>query len=203
MDDTYRTLQEPAEGGYRDKGSRFIACGFPVMHENEVRSILAGIRKKYHDASHHCYAYRLGHRNEVYRINDDGEPSGTAGRPIYGQILSNNLTNILVVVVRYFGGVLLGTRGLINAYRSATSDMLSRARVVDRVAEGKLKVVFPYEALNPVMKILKEEAAVPETPIYTEMCSMYLKVRESSLNRLVGRLQVIPGLACESVQIND
>jgi len=203
MDDSFRTLEKPAEGGYREKGSRFIAYGFPVMQENEVKSILAGIRKKYHDARHHCYAYRLGYRNEVYRVNDDGEPSGTAGRPIYGQIASNNLTNILIVVVRYFGGTLLGTRGLINAYRSATSDMLSRAIIVTRLVEVRLRVIFPYEMLSPVMKILKDEAVIPVTPVYEATCSMVLMVGEKLLDRLVGRLQTIPGLTCESLQIDD
>ena len=203
MDDSFRTLEKPAEGGYREKGSRFMAFGFPVKHEKEIKSILATIRKKYHDASHHCYAYRLGHRNELYRVNDDGEPSGTAGRPIYGQLVSNDLTNVLVVVVRYFGGTLLGTRGLINAYRSATLDMLSRAAVVTRLVEVKLRLIFPYEMLNLVMKILKDEAVSPDTPIYESTCSMVLMVREKSLNRLVGRLRTIPGLTCESLQIDD
>jgi uncharacterized YigZ family protein len=203
MDDSFRTLEKPAEGGYREKGSRFIAFGFPVKHENEIKSILAAIRKKYHDASHHCYAYRLGHRNELYRVNDDGEPSGTAGRPIYGQLVSNDLTNVLVVVVRYFGGTLLGTRGLINAYRSATLNMLARAAVVTQMVEVKLRLIFPYEMLNLVMKILKDEAISPDTPVYESTCSMVLMVREKSQSRLVGRLQTIPGLTCESLQIDD
>jgi uncharacterized YigZ family protein len=203
MDDSYRTLEKQAEGGYREKGSRFIAYGFPVMQESEIKIILGGIRKKYHDASHHCYAYRLGHRNEVYRVNDDGEPSGTAGKPIYGQITSNNLTNILIIVIRYFGGNLLGTRGLIHAYRSAVSDMLSRASVVTRMVEVRLRIIFPYEMLNPVMKILKDEALVPETPVYEATCSMVLMVREKKQNKLVDRLRAIPGLTCESLPIDD
>ena len=128
MDDSYKTLENPAEGIYREKGSRFLAFGYPVHNEEEIKIRVAALRKKYHDARHHCYAYRLGPAGETYRVNDDGEPSGTAGKPIYGQLLSNNLTNVLVVVVRYFGGTLLGTGGLITAYRSATSDMLAACR---------------------------------------------------------------------------
>ena len=118
---------------FRDRNSRFLAFGFPVETMAEINDIIAGIRKKYHDARHHCYAYRLGHAKEIFRMNDDGEPSGTAGKPIYGQLLSYDLTNILVIVVRYFGGTLLGTSGLINAYRSATVDMLSKATFCDQV----------------------------------------------------------------------
>ncbi len=128
MDDSYKTLESPAEGTYREKGSRFLAFGFPVQNEEEIRNILASLRKKYHDARHHCYAYRLGTTGEAYRVNDDGEPSGTAGKPILGQLLSNNLTHVLVVVVRYFGGTLLGTGGLITAYRSATADMICKCK---------------------------------------------------------------------------
>jgi len=203
MDDSYRTLEKPAEGVYRDRGSRFLAFGFPVRNEQEIRDILATIRKKYHDARHHCYAYRLGSRNEVYRVTDDGEPSGTAGRQIYGQLLSHSLTNVLVVVVRYFGGTLLGTRGLINAYRLSTADMLSGASIVTRLLEAGLKVQFPYEILNPVMKILKEEMLVPADPAYEETCSMTLSVREASVNRVAARLQAIPGVICETLPIND
>jgi uncharacterized YigZ family protein len=194
MEDSYRTIEKPAEGEYREKGSRFLAFGFPVENEEEVRVFLSGIRKKYHDARHHCYAYRLGSRKDIYRVNDDGEPSGTAGKPIYGQLLSNDLTNVLVVVVRYFGGTLLGTGGLINAYRSSVANMLSLAVIVTRHVEVKLNISFPYGVLNNVMKILKDESLVPGNPDYSTCCSMFLKVREGNLKRLVDRLQTVPGL---------
>jgi uncharacterized YigZ family protein len=199
MEDSYRTIEKPAEGDYREKGSRFLAFGFPVENEEEIGIILTGIRKKYHDARHHCYAYRLGSRKDIFRVNDDGEPSGTAGKPIYGQLLSNDLTNVLVVVVRYFGGTLLGTGGLIVAYRSATANMLSHANLVTRHVEVKLNLSFPYEVLNNVMKILKDEALVPENPDYSTRCSMFVKVREGSLKSLVDRFQSIPGLHVESL----
>jgi uncharacterized YigZ family protein len=199
MEDAYRTIEKPAEGDYREKGSRFLAFGYPVENEEEVRAVLTGIRKKYHDARHHCYAYRLGIRKDTFRVNDDGEPSGTAGKPIYGQLLSNDLTNVLAVVVRYFGGTLLGTGGLIIAYRSATANMLSHAVVVTRHVEVRLNISFPYGVLNNVMKILKDEALVPGNPDYSTRCSMFLRVREGNLKKLADRLQAIPGLYVESL----
>lgn len=194
MEDSYKTIEKPAEGIYREKGSRFLAFGFPVEGEGEIKDILAGLRKKYHDARHHCYAYRLGNRKNVFRMNDDGEPSGTAGKPIYGQLLSNDLTNILVVVVRYFGGILLGTGGLVVAYRMATTDMLSRASVVIRHVEVSVKISFPYEVLDRVMKVIKDENLVPDNPVFSLTCTMNLPVRENSVDRVISRLRVIPDL---------
>jgi uncharacterized YigZ family protein len=203
MDDSYKTIESPAEGVYREKGSRFLAFGFPVQNEEEIRDILAGLRKKYHDARHHCYAYRLGLTGETYRINDDGEPSGTAGKPIHGQLLSNNLTHVLVVVVRYFGGTLLGTGGLITAYRSATADMLSHANFVVRLVEVRVKLSFPYDMLNAVMKILKEESLSPGEADYNTMCTLVVKVRASSRDKLTGRLKMVAGLQYESFKMDD
>jgi uncharacterized YigZ family protein len=203
MDDSYKTLEGTAEGTYREKGSRFLAFGFPVQNEEEIRIIVAGLRKKYHDARHHCYAYRLGPTGETYRVNDDGEPSGTAGKPIHGQLLSNNLTQVLVVVVRYFGGTLLGTGGLITAYRSATADMLAHAKIIVRLVEIKLQLIFPYDMLNPVMRILKEESLSPSDADYDTMCTLVVKVRASSLDKLTGRIKIITGLRYESLKMDD
>jgi uncharacterized YigZ family protein len=203
MDDSYKTLESPAEGTYREKGSRFIAFGFPVQNEEEIRNILASLRKKYHDARHHCYAYRLGPTGESYRVNDDGEPSGTAGKPIYGQILSNNLTHVLVVVVRYFGGTLLGTGGLITAYRSATAEMISHARVIVRFVEVKVRLLFPYDMLNTVMKILKEESLAPGESDYNTICTLEVKVRASSFDKLTGRVKMVAGLQYECLKMDD
>jgi uncharacterized YigZ family protein len=199
MDDSYNTLENPAEGLFREKGSRFLAFGYPVYNEEEIKTRVAGLRKKFHDARHHCYAYRLGPKGETYRVNDDGEPSGTAGKPIYGQLLSNNLTYVLVVVVRYFGGTLLGTGGLITAYRSATSEMLQNARIVIRTVEVKVRLSFPYDMLNPVMKILKEESITPDEADYNSICTLVLKVRASSLEKITGRLIKIAGLHIETL----
>ncbi len=203
MEDSYRTLEKPAEGIFRDRNSRFLAFGYPVRNTAEINDILSGIKKKYHDARHHCYAYRLGLNNENLRMNDDGEPSGTAGKPIYGQLLAQDLTDTLVIVVRYFGGTLLGTSGLINAYRSATADMISNAVIVSRFVEDRFKLAFPYENLNTVMKILKEENLVPEEPVYDSQCALTVAVRRSLSDRVSGRLKVISGMNIESLQLSD
>jgi len=136
-------------------------------------------------------------------MNDDGEPSGTAGRPIYGQLVSANITNVLVVVVRYFGGTLLGTGGLIQAYRSATSDMLSHATLISQAVLVKYRITFPYEALNAVMRILKEESLTPADPVYGTVCSMIIPVREGLAEKLAGRLTIIPGLVRDSLPTDD
>jgi uncharacterized YigZ family protein len=203
MDDSYKTLENPAEGIFREKGSRFLAFGYPVSNEEEIKILVAGLRKKYHDARHHCYAYRLGPHGEAFRVNDDGEPSGTAGKPIYGQLLSHNLTNVLVVVVRYFGGTLLGTGGLINAYRTATSEMLLHSRMIVRLVEVKVRLSFPYAMLNPVMKILKEETITPGEADFNSICTLVLKVRASSLEKFTGRVKMIAGLQYETLKMDD
>jgi uncharacterized YigZ family protein len=199
MDDTYRSLERTAEGIFRDRNSRFLAFGFPVSTPEEISHILEGIRKKYHDARHRCYAYRLGMAKDIYRMNDDGEPSGTAGKPIFGQLLSHDLTDTLAVVVRYFGGTLLGTGGLINAYRSATENMLSHATIIDKFVEDHYQIRFPYERLNVVMKILKDENVVPLNPEYSADCSMHLVIRRSLSEMLAARLSVIPGMVLNPV----
>lgn len=203
MEDSYKTLEKSAEGMFRDRSSRFLAFGFPVETTSEINDILSGIKKKYHDARHHCYAYRLGHEKEIFRVNDDGEPSGTAGKPIYGQLLSHDLTNTLVVVVRYFGGILLGTGGLINAYRSATADMLSKATIIVRYVEDYFHISFSYENLNSVMKVLKDENITPVKPEFSAQCNMYIAVRISLSDKLINRLSGIDGLVTESRQMKD
>jgi uncharacterized YigZ family protein len=203
MEDSFKTLEKPAEGIYRDRNSRFLAFGHPVRSVDEINDLINGLKKKYHDARHHCYAYSLGFENITYRVNDDGEPSGTAGKPIYGQILSYDLSNILVVVVRYFGGTLLGTSGLINAYRSATADMLNKASVVTRFVEDHYQLSFSYEKLNSVMKVLKEENLVPVLPVYDALCSMQIDVRRSKSDRILGRLSVISGMHTQPMQGDD
>ena len=145
--DSYRTIESNSEGNFKDRGSKFLAFAFPVQNEEQIKIFIGDLKKRYHDARHHSYAYRIYPENPVYRVNDDGEPSGTAGKPIYGQILSNNLMNILIVVVRYFGGTLLGTSGLINAYRAAALDCIDKARIIERTIESTLILNFDYEKL--------------------------------------------------------
>jgi uncharacterized YigZ family protein len=189
--DAYRTIGQPAEGTFRDRNSRFLAFGYPVASVDEVLEILEGLRKKYHDARHHCYAYRIGVETEQTRMNDDGEPSGTAGKPIYNQILSHQVTNILVVVVRYFGGTLLGTGGLINAYKSATADMFEHAVIAERFIEQTIELKFPYEKLNRIMRILKDEDLIPVHPVYEMDCSMQLHVRKGLYDKVIQKLSSI------------
>jgi len=157
--DIYKTIEKPSEGIYKNKGSRFLAFSFPIFTEAEVKENLAVLRKRYHDARHHCYAYILGAEKTIYRINDDGEPSGTAGRPIYGQIQSAGLTNILIVVFRYFGGTLLGVRGLIDAYKSAAADALSNAAIVTRYINDIYEISFDYPFMQMINKLLKDHTA--------------------------------------------
>jgi uncharacterized YigZ family protein len=203
MEDSYKTLRQPAEGQFRDRNSRFLAFGFPVENPAQANEILTGIRKKYHDARHHCYAWRIGVKPENSRMNDDGEPSGTAGKPIYNQIVSHNLTSVLVIVVRYFGGTLLGTGGLINAYKTATADMLSKAVVIEKFLESSYQLIFPYEKLSAVMKLLKEENLVPLEPVYEAACTMKVSVRQSLSHLVLERLSLIGEVKTESLQTED
>ena len=159
--DTFRSLEAPSEGLYKEKGSKFLAFAYPVASEEEIKRHLERIRKEYYDARHHCYAYRLGLAGDVWRMNDDGEPSSTAGRPIFGQIQSVGLSDILIVVVRYFGGIKLGVPGLINAYRSAAADAISNGRIVEKTATELFSVTFDYAGMDRVMRVLKDMGLSP------------------------------------------
>jgi uncharacterized YigZ family protein len=155
----YKTIATPATGVFKDKGSKFLSFAFPVEAEEQTKEQVRKIKKEYFDARHHCFAYRIGANGEQWRANDDGEPSSAGGKPILGQLLSRELTNVLVVVVRYFGGTLLGIPGLINAYRSAAADALDNAQIVKKTMQEIITVTFPYHHLNAMMKLLKEEQA--------------------------------------------
>src|SRR5574344_3065290 len=179
FEETYKTISHPSEGIYREKGSKFIALAFPVATEDEVKERIAEIKKQYYDARHHCYAYILGINKDAYRINDDGEPSGTAGRPIYGQLLSKDVTNTLVVVVRYFGGIKLGVSGLINAYRTAARDALDNAVIEEKTVNICYRLHFEYPAMNDVMRILKEYNLTPENQQFLTDCALDFSVRQS------------------------
>jgi uncharacterized YigZ family protein len=202
VESTYKTIAEKAEGLYREKGSRFLAFGFPVTDESEVKSILASLRKKYHDARHHCYAYRIGTDPFRYRANDDGEPSGTAGKPIYGQIVSHALTNILIVVVRYFGGTLLGTSGLVTAYRSAAANMIAASSVIERSIVVTCCLTFPYSAFNKLMKILKEAGIEPIRPVYDNACTLTVSVPLPVFERFSAKLSLLKGITCKRISKN-
>ena len=186
--DEYRSIASRSEGLYKDNGSRFIALAFPVETEEEIREIVAGLKKEYHDARHHCYAWRLGYRGDRFRAKDDGEPSGSAGRPILGQIDSLGLSDILVVVVRYFGGIKLGIPGLIRAYRSSTADALSQAEVIGKVAGRTFRVGFDYLSMNSVMKVLKDMGLTPSAQDFGLSCTLEVRVRLSQEEDFRARL---------------
>ena len=202
MENSYKTIAERAEGLYKEKGSRFLAFGFPVTDETEIKSILASLHKKYHDARHHCYAYRIGTEPFRYRVNDDGEPPGTAGKPIYGQIIAHELTNILIVVVRYFGGTLLGTSGLVNAYRSAAASMISASTLVEKSVKVTCCLTFPYSSLNGLMKIIKEEGIEHSHPVCDTACTLTLSVPLSVFERFSAKLNLLAGITCERIHEN-
>jgi len=194
IQDQYRSIAAPSEGLFKDNGSRFIALAYPVETEEEVKTIVAGLRKEYHDARHHCYAYRLGYKGDLWRASDDGEPSGSAGRPILGQIDSLGLSDILVVVVRYFGGIKLGIPGLIRAYKTSTADALSSARVVDKIASRHFRVQFEYLSMNAVMKVLKEMDLPQKNQDFGESCSLETSVRLAAVEDFMQKMDGIAKL---------
>ncbi len=179
--DTYYTVAGSGESVYREKASKFIGLAFPVGSEAEAKEMLQTVRKRYFDANHHCFAYCLGQGMEVYRFNDDGEPSGSAGRPIYGQLVSRGISDTLVVVARYFGGTKLGIPGLIHAYRQAASDALENAGKTEKVITLKIMVTFPYANMNHVMKIQKEEELEILEQSFDNECRISLGVRRSRM----------------------
>jgi uncharacterized YigZ family protein len=185
IEDIYYTIEKQSEGYYKDKGSKFYAFAFPVKNEENVKEILADLKKTHHSARHHCYAWRIGAEEITYRANDDGEPSYTAGKPILGQLLSFNLTNTLVVVVRYFGGTLLGVSGLINAYRSAATDVLTNANIVQKVIKKTLTLDFSYNEMSEVMSIVKQENLNVISTSFEENCSLTCAVRKSEYGKII------------------
>ncbi len=200
MADLYRTIQNPSEGLYKEKGSKFLAFAYPVSTVEEIKERINYLQKQYHDARHHCYAWRLGADMERYRVNDDGEPSGSAGNPIFGQIQSRELSDILVVVIRYFGGTLLGVGGLINAYRSATSDSLDQARIVELKVYKLIKVQFEYPQMNSVMKVIKDLDLSFEDQEFDLNCSLTLKVWKRKMDRVWTQLSLIKGCKLSAVE---
>lgn len=187
--DSYLTIAGPAEAASRERSSKFLAFVYPVQDEEMIRGLLDDLRKRYYDATHHCYAWRLGPGGENFRANDDGEPSGTAGKPILGQLLSNRLTDCLVVVVRYFGGTKLGVPGLIAAYREAAAEALAAARIVERTVDRTVCVDFPYVAMNDIMRVVKEEQPRIVSQAFDNLCTLELAIRESRAAQLVEKLR--------------
>lgn len=192
-DDSYLTIAAPAEAASRERSSKFLAFAYPVRDEEQIRELLDALRKKYYDATHHCYAWRLGPGGAAWRANDDGEPSGTAGKPILGQLLSHELTDCLVVVVRYFGGTKLGVPGLIAAYKESAAEALAAAEIVRRTVDRTIRVAFPYMAMNDIMRVVKEEQPAVRSQSFDNLCAMELSIRESCADRLTQRLKKAGG----------
>ena len=192
--DEYRTIAAPAEAVYTEKRSKFIAIALPVRTVEEVKTRLEEYQKKYYDARHVCYAYMLGHARTEFRANDNGEPSGTAGKPILGQINSRELTDVLVIVVRYFGGIKLGTSGLIVAYRTAAAEALDASAFVEKTVDDEVEVAFEYPFMNDVMRVVKEEGPAIVSQSYDTDCVMKLRIRRLSMPRLRTRLEKVDTL---------
>ena len=192
--DTYKTITALAEGIYTEKRSKFIAMALPVRTLEEIKEHLERYQKQYYDARHVCYAYMLGHERKDFRANDNGEPSGTAGKPILGQINSNELTDILIVVVRYFGGIKLGTSGLIQAYKAAAAEAIAAAEVIEKTVDDEVEVAFEYPFMNDVMRIVKEEEPQVVSQSYDMDCLMRLRIRRSMMPRLHERLSKVETL---------
>jgi len=198
MSDTFKTISVQTEGIYKEKGSKFLAFAIPVNNAEEVKEIVKKYRKEYYDARHVCYAYMLGAERNEFRANDDGEPSGTAGRPILGQLNSRELTDILVIVVRYFGGILLGTGGLVVAYKEATIDALNQAEIIEKTVDITVSINFEYTLLNEVMRVIKEINPQILSQTFDNQCNMKLAVRKQDYELLTGKLKKIDNLFIEN-----
>ncbi|MDX5436599.1 MAG: YigZ family protein [Pontibacter sp.] len=194
MQDTYRTIEAPTEGLYKEKGSKFIALAYPAYTEDEVKDILAEVKKKYYDARHHCYAYVLGADKSRYRANDDGEPNHSAGDPILGQIRSADLSNVLVIVVRYFVGTKLGVSGLITAYKAATADALAQATIIEKHETILLQAHYAYPQMNDVMSLVKEYDLPVRDQQFELDCKLTLEVRKALQEDVTAKLEDIEGV---------
>ena len=191
--DSYLTIEADAEAIFKEKSSKFLCYAFHVENEEQIAAHLERLRKQYYDATHHCYAWRLGPFGEKFRANDDGEPSSTAGKPILGQMLSNEITDCLIVVVRYFGGTKLGVPGLISAYKESAAAVIEAANVVERTVDTHIKIAFSYIVMNDVMRIIKDEQPNILSQEFDNLCTMRLSMRESRAEALLGKLRKVEG----------
>jgi uncharacterized YigZ family protein len=199
FEDTYRTIDKPTEGLFRDRGSKFIAFAYPITNDSDIKPLLVQLRSEHPKANHHCWAMRLGIDRSVFRINDDGEPSGTAGRPILNTLLSRNITNVLVVVVRYFGGTLLGVPGLINAYRSATEEALNTAVIIEKMLNDIYTIQFDYQQMNDVMRIIKEDNLTLFDQQFDNTCMVKIGIRRMQVNQSIARFEKVTGAVIKLV----
>ena len=194
FEDTFKTISKPSEGIFKDKGSRFIAYLYPIQSELDIKDIIAELKSIHPKASHHCWALRLSQDRSIFRINDDGEPSGTAGRPILNTLLSFDLTNVIAVVVRYFGGTLLGIPGLINAYKTATNEAIQASEIIEKTVDLVFKIEFSHSVMNEVMKVVKDENIKIFNQSFDLNCTFKLEIRQSQVNKVIDRLEKIEGL---------
>lgn len=199
-DDTYNMLSTIGEGLYKEKGSKFIASAFTITSEEEAKQRIAEIKKKYYDARHNCFAYMIGPDKAIFRASDDGEPSGTAGKPILNQILSKDVTNVCVVVTRYFGGIKLGTSGLINAYKIASRDALDNAQIIQKTVNEVYSLEFAYPLMNEVMRIMKEENLEQLNPRFEMDCYLEFSTRKNDVEKIVTRFRNLYGVKIEYIK---
>jgi uncharacterized YigZ family protein len=197
--DAFKSIAQESRGLFKDNGSRFIAHAYPVETEEEVKEIVAALKKEYYDARHHVYAYRLGYKGDKFRANDDGEPSGSSGRPVLGQIDSLGLSDILVVVVRYFGGIKLGIPGLIRAYKTSTADALANAEIIEKIASRMFRVRFGYMSMNGVMKVMKDMGLEQKNQQFDMECSIDVSVRLSQVDTFTERILDVEGCNIEEL----
>ena len=200
VSDCFKSIATLSTGLFKDNGSKFLAFAYPVTTEEEIKGILQGLKKEYYDARHHCYAYRLGHTGAIWRMNDDGEPSSTAGRPIYGQILSAELSDILVVVVRYFGGIKLGVPGLIRAYKTSTADAIANATIIEKIATEPYRIIFDYLQMNSVMKRLKDLGLTPTDQQFNLSCTLRVDVRLALIPSFLESFDKLEGCRIEKIE---
>ncbi|MCF8229969.1 MAG: YigZ family protein [Bacteroidales bacterium] len=189
MKDTYKTIEDRGEGLYKEKGSKFISLAIPVLNEDDVKAAMDQLKKDYHDARHHCYAFCIGKDYSFFRFGDDGEPSGTAGRPIYNQILSKEVTNVLLVVIRYFGGTKLGASGLANAYKTAAREALENVNILQKQIQNFYEIVYDYPETSEVMKLAKDENINVISQDFEIKCKMTISVQKRYAEKIAGRFR--------------
>ncbi|HVW15591.1 MAG TPA: YigZ family protein [Mucilaginibacter sp.] len=194
FDDTYLTIEQPSEGVFRDRGSKFLAYAYPISSDQDIKTIVADLKHRHPKANHYCWAIRWTTDRSVFRVNDDGEPSGTAGRPILNTLLSHNLTNIAVVAVRYFGGTLLGVPGLINAYKTAAELAINEAKVVEKTVNDVYTLGFEYLQMNEVMRIVKDEDLEILEQHFDNSCMMKIAIRKMRVNQVLAKLEKLPSV---------
>jgi uncharacterized YigZ family protein len=199
MAEKYLTVSKSVESIYKEKGSKFLSFLYPVTSVDEVKEYLTQLKKKYYDATHHCYAYIIGYDKETFRMNDDGEPSSTAGKPIYGQLQSNDLTNVLLVVVRYFGGTKLGVSGLIKAYKESSAECIALAEIVEKQVKHKYNIYFAYEDMNVVMNILKQNNAEQKNQIFDLNCQIEVLIDKRNSSKFESSIPPVSTIRIEFV----